>query len=93
MKAVIVHIDSHHIPLGKTYKSLSAAKGAMTRAKTHAGGPKYPAGEFAAMTLEDFRMADTEITVKSLMNGKEVKIRKSERGGCTDPSTERYWSM
>lgn len=22
-----------------------------------------------------------------------VKIRRSEEGGCTDPSTERYWSM
>lgn len=33
------------------------------------------------------------ITVKSLMNNKDVQIRKSEVGGCCDPSTERYWSM
>jgi hypothetical protein len=22
-----------------------------------------------------------------------VTLRRSEQGGCTDPSTERYWSM
>lgn len=33
------------------------------------------------------------ITVKSLMTGKEVQIRKTEVGGCCDPSTERYWTM
>lgn len=33
------------------------------------------------------------VTVKSLMNGKDVQIRKTEVGGCCDPSTERYWTM
>ena len=33
------------------------------------------------------------VTVKSLMNGADVQIRMSERGGCCDPSTERYWMM
>lgn len=33
------------------------------------------------------------VAVKSLMNGKDVQIRKSEVGGCCDPSTERYWTM
>lgn len=33
------------------------------------------------------------VTVKSLMNGADVQIRMSLRGGCCDPSMERYWSM
>jgi hypothetical protein len=33
------------------------------------------------------------ITVKNLMSGADVEIRRSERGTCVDPSTERFWSM
>jgi hypothetical protein len=33
------------------------------------------------------------ITVKNLMSGVDVEIRRSERGTCVDPSTERYWTM
>ena len=33
------------------------------------------------------------VTVKNLMSGQDVEIRRSERGTCVDPSTERYWSM
>ena len=33
------------------------------------------------------------VTVKNLMSGAEVEIRRSEQGTCGDPSTERYWSM
>ena len=33
------------------------------------------------------------VTVKNLMSGAEVEIRRSDRGTCVDPSTERYWSM
>ena len=33
------------------------------------------------------------VTVKNLMSGAEVEIRRSEQGTCVDPSTERYWSM
>lgn len=33
------------------------------------------------------------VVVKSLMTGKDVQIRKTEVGGCCDPSTERYWTM
>ena len=36
---------------------------------------------------------DYLVTVKSLMTGKEVHIRRSDVGGCCDPSRERYWSM
>jgi hypothetical protein len=33
------------------------------------------------------------ITVKHLLTGAEVEIRRSERGTCVDPSTERYHTM
>ena len=33
------------------------------------------------------------VTVKNLMSGADVEIRRSEQGTCVDPSTERYWSM
>jgi hypothetical protein len=37
--------------------------------------------------------ADFKVTVKSLMNGADVQIRRGDRGTCVDPSTERFWSM
>ena len=43
---------------------------------------------------------DYEVEVTPLMAERDengnlptVKIRMSDKGGCTDPSTERYWSM
>jgi hypothetical protein len=33
------------------------------------------------------------VSVKNLMSGAEVQIRRADRGTCVDPSTERYWSM
>jgi hypothetical protein len=34
-----------------------------------------------------------QVEVKSLQTGAQVKIRRKDVGGPTDPSTERYWSM
>ena len=51
-------------------------------------------GTYAVM---EWRAYETKhnymITVNSLMSGNPVEIRKQDRGSCTDPSTERYWSM
>ena len=33
------------------------------------------------------------ITVKNLLSGEYVAIRRGDRGTCNDPSTERYHSM
>lgn len=33
------------------------------------------------------------VKVRSLMSGQEVEIPWDQVGSCTDPSTERYWSM
>jgi len=50
-------------------------------------------GEYVIDTMEAYDAEDGMVEVKNLMNGSPVMIRKSERGGCCDPSTERYWSM
>jgi hypothetical protein len=34
-----------------------------------------------------------QVEVQSLGNGAMVKIRRKDRGGPSDPSTERHWSM
>lgn len=47
-------------------------------------------------TLEDFNTKiDEEVEVLVTIGGppRKVKIRKSEQGGCCDPSTETYWTM
>lgn len=36
---------------------------------------------------------DHMITVINCLSGQPVQIRRVDRGGCTDPSTERYHSM
>ena len=44
-------------------------------------------------TYENYLATEPMVTVKSLMSGADVQIRKSDVGGCCDPSTERYWTM
>ena len=52
-------------------------------------------------TLQHFiDEVDYEVEVTPLMAERNedgtmptIKIRRSEQGGCTDPSTERYWCM
>lgn len=89
----------------KRYKSVPAAKAALTRARK-GNGLRYMCsfgygrikGErldaLDVCTLEHFNNEiDYEVEVKNLMSGGTVKIRKSDEGSCVDPSTERYWSM
>ena len=33
------------------------------------------------------------VTVKNLLSGKDVEIRRADRGTCVDPSTERFHTM
>ena len=50
--------------------------------------------QWVVLTRAEFsELHDPLVTVFNLMTGKPVQIRKSEKGGCTDPSTERYHSM
>ena len=100
--SAVIYTPSMHIV--KRYATSAAAKGALSRAKrtgrmvreTSFGKGRFKAEEIAELkvaTAEEFAAMDTLVTVKSLMSGDEVEIRKSEVGGPCDPSTERYWSM
>ena len=101
--AVIYDTESLHIV--KRFNSLSGAKSALTRARK-SGSMRYMCSfgygrmkadgiaKLDVCTLSHFyENVDKTVTVKNLMSGKPVQIRASERGGCCDPSTERYWSM
>lgn len=105
MTSTSVIYDTETLHVIKRYKSLSGAKAALTRARK-SGSMRYmcsfgygrmKADRIAKLdvcTLSEFvNEKDEWTTVKNLMSGTEVKIRKSEVGGCCDPSTERYWCM
>ena len=50
--------------------------------------------DLAVADIETFNTSiDYEIEVKNLLSGLPCKIKKSQQGGCCDPSTERYHSM
>lgn len=86
MTAVIYRVSNTHIL--KYFKSERGAKTSLTRGKDE----KYLGCEVC--TLEHFNTRiDYTVTVTNLLSGKPATIRASERGGCCDPSTERYHCM
>ena len=72
------------------YNNMRGAKAAATSLNK-----KNWMGEtWVAMTNDDFEMYHNPLVeVIALLTGKKVMIRKSERGGCCDPSMEIYYSM
>ncbi len=83
-----------------SYKTERAAKGACTRLNREYSGYEMQVAngkdvaQWVVMTYAEFdELHNPIVTVFSLMTGKPVQIRKSEKGGCTDPSTERYHCM
>ena len=83
--------DKNSMHVIATFPTLRGAKAALTRkyaAQAEKDGREYVAGEDA-----EHAALDTEVEVKSMMNGAPVQILKSQVGTCCDPSTERYWSM
>ena len=97
MKYLVVEVNGWYTN-GKSYDTLAGARrGATTKNKREV---KYAAKfgykitrMWAAMSSDTFREEDVMVETHNLMSGKKVMIRKSEQGSCTDPSTERYWSM
>lgn len=78
------------------YNTLRGARAMATRLNKKVVGPVSAVGgvRYVAMSYDEFdRLFNPIITVFNLMSGKPVQIRKSERGGPCDPSTERYFSM
>lgn len=50
--------------------------------------------EWAIASYDDFNAMDPTVTVISLMSGKPVLIKASQRGRvATDPSMDGYWTM
>lgn len=68
------------------YTSAGRARGAMKRMG-------MDPSEWEVIDREEFERRDIMVETKNLMNGKKMMIRLSEKGTCTDPGTERYWSM
>lgn len=71
------------------YPTLRGARGAASRLNKEAGSKLYN----AISGSEFHRLFNPVVTVKNLMSGQEVQLRKEDVGGPCDPSTERYWSM
>lgn len=75
---------------GSHFAMERTAKAVLTKA-IKAGKAKE--GEYIVASADDWHKADEMVTVTNILTGKEVQIRASERGGCCDPSTERYHCM
>lgn len=85
-----------HVYGHASFSTLRGARGVATRLnkKVAMKSSKVVGDRFVAMDRAEFdKTLDPIVTVFNLMSGRPVQIRKSERGGCCDPSTERYWSM
>ena len=72
----------------KMFPTKRGANIARTRLHNKIGGEVY-----TVMSVADFNKTDRKVKVQNLLTGKPVEINESDRGGCCDPSTERYWSM
>jgi hypothetical protein len=42
---------------------------------------------------KEFREKEPMVETINMMSGKVCKIPASQKGGCCDPGTERYWTM
>lgn len=74
----------------KSFDTLQGARTALTR-MNKAISMTNPIN-LVACSREEFNAQDIEVEVTNIY-GKKCKIRRSQQGGCCDPSTELYWSM
>ncbi len=74
------------------YATARAAKAQLTKL-TKGPSAVLKEDEWAVASVDEFRMMEPEVEVKSVMGG-TVKVRASERGNpALDPGMEGYWSM
>jgi hypothetical protein len=100
MTALIYEVSNGKVVKGG-YKSEAIAQGVLNRAIKRGRGKfgfytygKDRLADMAVCTHEHFaKEVDYEVTVKNMMSGRDVTMKRSEVGGPCDPSTERYWSM
>lgn len=92
-------VDPDNVVVWGSYSSEKRAERALLNYferghKLKRGMPDAETAErLVVISPAQFAELDVLVEVKNLMSGKPVMIRKSQRGGCTDPSTETYWSM
>ena len=91
MTAYIVHTES--LMRGKSYSSKGRAQAAFKRMNDGRTFQGYSVADFSIMDTAEYNAADVMVETRNLMSGTILKIRLSEKGGCTDPGTERYWTM
>lgn len=73
-----------------TKRGAAIARGAFVRKLED----QSQANHYRVMTRKEFdELFDPMVETKNLMSGKTTMIRKSDKGGCCDVGTERYWSM
>ena len=78
-------------PNASSWAEQRIAKAVLTKAIKSG---KAVEGEWTVASYDDWRAVDTEIEVISVMSGKPVKIRQSDRGSrASDPSMEGYWTL
>lgn len=96
MSFVIYHNTSfQRLSLGgqQSFETERTAKGILTKA-VNAGKAKredYTVASYDAWVAAD-PLVET-FSIHDLKKEKPVMIRQSEKGGCTDVGTERYWTM
>lgn len=83
--------DTRNGEVIRSYRTIGAAKGSFTRKYS-----KQP--HLKVCTYEDYQTsgaitANEMVTVKNLLSGKDIQIRRVDVGGACDPSTERYHCM
>jgi hypothetical protein len=78
----------------QTFETERVAKTIRTKVLKKVDASESEAAEWVVAEYSAWQTADVMITVKSLMNGADVQIRKSQRGSrASDPSMEGYWTM
>lgn len=93
-------INMYHVIYNKTtfalygvvaYSTAAAAKAVRTKAIKRG---LIEADQWEVASKEEWRARDPMVTVISLMSGKSVEIRMSQKGNpALDPSMEGYWQM
>jgi len=99
-RAMIIHLASNHratkngCPIA-AYSSVGRAQAAMNRSKFRSGAQRWPAADYKVMTIAEWQEADVMVETVNILNpaAGPIMIRKSEKGGCCDPGTERYHCM
>lgn len=77
-------------PSSGQFDSEGGAKASLTALKKREKGFET----YAVISADEFFKQDLDIIVISMMNGKQITIKQSQKGNpAVDPSMEGYWSM